>query len=114
MKKLILFALTAMFLMSCGGEGLLPTDNITWGTALGYCMTTASYWIFLVLGVVAFVAALYLSIKKYRNADWDGMKATLVTAGGFVIFCCCFFIRPSEIAANTTVEQFARGVVIGY
>ena len=114
MKKLILFLFAAMFLMSCGGAGELPTDNISWGTAFNHCMTTTGYVVFLVLGAVVLAGASFYSIKNYKSAKWDGMKTTLVIALALALFMCCLFIRPSEIAANTTVEQAARGAWIGY
>ena len=114
MKNLILFLFAAMFLMSCGGAGKEPTDLITWGAAFNHCIKTTGYVVFLILSAVLLVGASVYSIKNYKSGKWEGMKTTLVIALALAVFMCCLFIRPSEIAANTTVEQAARGAWIGY
>lgn len=111
LKDIIIFALCSLFLMSCGGAGQLPDDNITWGTAFAHVSHSFGYWIFII--IFALVLGYYIySVQKARNG-WTG-KEFLIAFGIFAALMIAIFIRPSEVAANTTVEQAARGVWIGY
>jgi cell division protein FtsW (lipid II flippase) len=89
-------------------------ENISFGQALGYCFGTLSYIFWLLIGAGVLAAAIYVTLKKYRK---EGTWYTGYTVALFVAVAIFFFtlpMRPAEIAANTTKEQFKRGVVIGY
>lgn len=113
MKKLIFFAVSAMFLMSCGGAGQNPDDYITFGQAFNHVSESSSYWIFSIVTTIVMVGYWVYAIKANKSGA-DGRGLALIA---FVITAACLFawlFRPAEVAANTTVEQAARGVFIGY
>ncbi len=109
MKKTIVFALCAILLMSCGGAGQLPTDNVTFGQAWNHVSQSFSYWLWLVVAVVASAIAIY---KKSKSENTDGIHVYYGLAALFILLT--LLVRPCEVAANTTVEQAARGAWIGY
>lgn len=111
MKSIILFAICSIFLMSCGGAGNLPSDNITWGTAFNHVSKSGSYWFF--IAFITVILGLYIYGTQKKGDGWDG-KAFLFAFLILAALMIAIFIRPSEVAANTTVEQAARGVWIGY
>lgn len=109
MKKLILFAFTAMFLMSCGGAGQQPDDYITFGQAFNHVSKSFWYWFFIVVAIlppVVYIAAYYMG--KIDEVDLRLLFALLA------VLLFAIFFRPCEVAANTTVAQAARGNYIGY
>lgn len=114
MKKLFLFAMFSIFLMSCGGAGQQPTDNITWGQAFNHVSHSLSYWLFIIIAAGVAVYGGWKIYKAYDAKDIDGglfvMYAFLILALNLTVW----LVRPSEVAANTTVEQMLRGVYIGY
>lgn len=113
MKKVILFALVSIFLMSCGGSGQNPDDYITFGQAFNHVSKSTSYWLFALILTAATVGYwIYAGIANKKGADGKGLAVI-----GFAITAAClfaWFFRPCEVAANTTVEQMLRGVYIGY
>lgn len=111
MKKLILFSLMAVLLMSCGGAGQKPDDYITWGAAFNHVSHSFSYWLWIIVTIV--VTAVYVYFTSKSKNGWD-LGKTLVLFALLVLFMLAFFMRPSEVATGTTVEQAARGVYIGY
>lgn len=100
--------------MSCGGAGKEPNDLITFGTALRHCFTTTSYVIWLVFATIIIAADVYFSLKSYKNGNIDGKGFAWRILIGLAFFLACFLARPAEIAQNTTVDQAARGIWIGY
>ena len=111
--KVLLFALTAMFLMSCGGAGQNPDDYITFGQAFSHVSESASYWIFAIATSILTVGYWIYAVAANKSGA-DGRGLALI---GFVVTAACLFawlFRPAEVAANTTVEQMLRGVYIGY
>lgn len=103
----------AFFLMSCGGSGQHPEDFITWGQAFQHVSHSFGYWLFVVTTtlLLAFVIA---AVIKANKQGQDGANLSVFVFIALVLCLCAWFIRPSEIAANTTVEQAARGIFIGY
>jgi hypothetical protein len=114
MKKLLMFSLVVMFLVSCGGKGQAPTDYITLGQAFGVVSHTFSYWLWLVVCAILFVAVAYTLIQSYREDQEWSVGYSVVSFIITMLLLCAIFIRPCEIAANTTVEQLHRGGIIGY
>lgn len=114
MKKLLLFILSAITLMSCGGSGQLPTDYITFGQAFSHVSQSAEYWAWVVgVGLISAVAG-YKLVKGYNDGEVEGKTIGLY---GSIMLAANLFVwlmRPCEVAANTTVEQMLRGVYIGY
>lgn len=114
MRKIIMFALASMFLISCGGDGKEPTDLISMGTAFNHCFSTTSYVLWLIASIIVLGVVVFFSLKAYRNGDVDGKGFTWRVLLGLAFFLACLLVRPAEIANNTTVEQAARGAWIGY
>lgn len=114
MKQLIFLFMTCLFLASCGGAGQLPTDYITFGQAFSHCASTGSYWLWVGIALLVSGVTLFFLFRAYgKSQDWSG-GYTLVLFACVVILFLAFLMRPAEVAANTTVEQAARGVYIGY
>lgn len=115
MKKLILFLLGAMFLMSCGGAGQQPTDYITMGQAWHHVAQSWGYWIpLIIVTIIGGYFMAYKPIMKYKLGDIDSGQATFLVVLFLAAFLFTLLVRPCEVAANTTVEQAARGGWIGY
>ena len=114
MKKLILFSLLAIFLMSCGGAGTLPTDNITVGQAFNHVSQYFSYWVWIIPASILLTVGVFLIIKRYRDCEINGWQVAMYFFITLTINLCVWLIRPCDVAANTTVEQAARGVFIGF
>jgi hypothetical protein len=114
MKKLLLFSLCAVLLMSCGGAGHDPSDNITWGQAFNHVSHSFTYWLFVIITGLFLLLVTLGSVIQYKKGEIDGSAFAKRVFVALVIFAFAFFMRPCEVAANTTVEQAARGVWIGY
>lgn len=115
MRKIILFAMASLFLMSCGGPGKNPDDLITWGQAWNHVSHSWGYWIpLLVVTLIGGYFLVYRTIVKYKAGDIDGGAATWRFLAFVVAFAICLLIRPCEVAANTTVDQALRNKWIGY
>jgi hypothetical protein len=114
MKSLLLFVMCSVFLMSCGGAGHLPTDNVSLGQAFGHVAQSFGYWVWVILTVIGTVVTLVISLKQYGNRDIDGKAFSLRMAVCIALLLLAVLMRPCEVAANTTVEQAARGAWIGY
>lgn len=111
MKKMLLFSMFAIVFMSCGGSGQHPDDYITWGQAFNHVAHSFSYWFFIAVTVLAVAA--YIIIVSKSDDGWNQGRV-LVLFVLLALFLMALLMRPSEVAANTTVEQAARGVYIGY
>lgn len=109
MKKLLLFSICAILLMSCGGAGVDPSDNITFGQAFSKVSRSFSYWLWIVIACLPLVV--YLGITLWGKVEEFKLPILFVLVAVLLI---AIFMRPCEVAANTTVEQAARGVYIGY
>ena len=104
----------AIFLMSCGGAGKEPTDYITVGQAFNHVSLSFSYWIWIIPAMLGLIIGGYKLIKGYSDGEIEGKTVGFY---GFVLVAlnlCAWLIRPCDVAANTTVEQAARGVFIGF
>jgi hypothetical protein len=109
MKNLIVFALCSMFLISCGGAGQKPDDYITFGQAWNHVSESGAYWVWVgISGALLLGYILGVAFGKIEELKLPLLGLLI----GFLAFC--LFMRPCEVAANTTVEQAARGVFIGY
>ncbi len=109
--KQLLFLLSIVLLASCGGAGVQPTDNITWGTAFNHVSQSFYYWLWVVLAVAAAVA--YVWAITTSKDGWNQTRVLILFVALALVMASIMYL-PSEIAANTTVEQAARGVFIGY
>lgn len=113
----LVFAVLSVALMSCGSTTGNPlVDKISFGQAWGHVVTFGSYWQWLGLSFIPVVAyALYL-IGAWPFKTINPNKDAEIS--GFIVFVCvalvaaALLIPPAECAANTTIEQAARGVFI--
>lgn len=111
MNKVTLFILTMLTLTSCDSHDK-PTDNISFGQAWGYAATFGSYWLWLVLALLGCGAAGWFLQRNYsKSQNWSGGQTAIVVVL-LALFLAALLATPASIAANTTVEQAARGVYI--
>lgn len=89
-------------------------DNITFGQALSHCFHSASYVVWLVIAAVLLAGVIVVGLKKYNNGDIEGKDFAKFLCLAVAIFAFALLMRPCEIWNNTTKEQAARGVYIGY
>ncbi len=108
--KFFLASLASLLLMAGCSSGVLPSDPVGLPVAFAHCAESTSYWIW---GIIVSLFSL--------GGIWWNFKAGKAGGGNNIVFFVCaaailfvWFYRPSEIAWNTTVEQAARGVWIGY
>lgn len=87
---------------------------ISLGEAFKHCASTGSYWLWLTISLLIFCVGVLGLKKSYdQEGSWSSGKS-------FVLFLLvgilltAILLRPTEISANTTKEQAARGVFIGY
>lgn len=85
--------------------------TISFGKALAHCASTGSYWAWVIGALVLLVAAI-IFVKVNKKPE-DATKWYIVIIAA-IILGLTIFIRPFEVKANTTEEQAARGVYIGY
>jgi hypothetical protein len=89
-------------------------ENISFSQAWAYCFGTTSYVVWLIVCTIVSAGIIYALVRKYKKEqDWThGNNLWLFLA--IVIFATALLLRPGEIAANTTQEQFDHGIIIGY
>lgn len=109
--KYLLFILCSFVLFSCDSHSA-PSDNISFGQAWKYAWTLPGYYLPLI-AVVLLSAVLGFFLKKdyEKQGGWTGVHIAILAA--IVIgFAAALLAAPASIAANTTIEQAARGVYI--
>lgn len=89
------------------------TTLISLSRAFAWCLSTSSYNTWLVISIVTFAAGLYFLIK-YTKKNGGGIGVGIAVAVLAIILLAGIFLRPVDIALNTTSEQADRGVYIGY
>lgn len=104
----LLFILLTIGLASCGKTTGDPTvDNITFSQAWGHVAGFASYWVWLLLSIIpAVIYIFYVIVNKDAELKLPILFVVLA------IFLFGLLYAPAECAANTTIEQAARGVFI--
>lgn len=108
--KFLLASFFVMFLTSCE-VGVLPTDDIGLPAAFAHCAGSVSYWVW---GVLCTLVVAFIGYKMYLSYTREGKFTPLLA---FILLAGLLFVwmyRPSELAWNTTVEQAAKGIWIGY
>lgn len=97
-------------LTSCGNGGT-PYENVGLAAAFGHVASTGSYWAGIAFAIVLCAGIVYAMYQSYqKGGDINIVLVALVVA----ILMFAVMMRPCELAVNTTVEQAARGVWIGY
>ena len=109
-KAFLFLMVGALFITGCQ-VGVLPTDEVGLPAAFAHCAHSVSYWVW---GIIATLAAGFAGWRMKKAYD-DGAEISPVLLFGIaVVLLLAWCYRPSELAWNTTVEQAARGVWIGY
>lgn len=90
------------------------TQSISIGMAFAHCASTSSYWWGIVI-VIAFLIAGWIVIEKFIAKSQDPSNAEKV----WMVVCLfaigvAVFMRPCEVAVNTSIEMAARGHYLGY
>lgn len=90
-------------------------EYISFGEAWRYVSSFPSYWIWIGAFIVVLIAGL-IAIEKLAikmNRELNTVKLVWVIVFAFLIMGA-IFKNPTNIAQNTTKEQAARGVYIGW
>lgn len=91
----------------------MTNENISFGEGLKYCFTKTSYKVILAIATILSIGINTYVIIEYNKGNLDGRIPFFSVGIGVAAIVSAFFIRPSEVAANTTKEQAARGIYIG-
>lgn len=114
MKKLLFIILPFVLLTACGGPGILPTDNITLGQAFAHCTSTTSYWLWIGIVLAASGLICLLWYRAEKNAEVNVYVKLILTFIMVAAIISSIFMRPCDVAANTSVEMMQRGHYLGY
>lgn len=85
--------------------------NIPFSQAFAHCASTGSFWAWIVVAVILAAVAVYGYIINAREGN---PYSPLYLGAALLVIGLALFYRPGEISVNTTPEQAARGVFIGY
>ena len=88
-------------------------ENISILEAFKHCASTGSYWLWLAIGVIIFISGCIGLKKSYDRNGWDAGKNYILFALTAILLSA-ILSRPADIANNTTKEQAAKGIYIGY
>ena len=88
-------------------------ENISILEAFKHCASTGSYWLWLAIGVIIFIGGSIGLKKAYDKEGWSTIKSFVLCILVGVLLSA-ILARPADIAANTTKEQAAKGIFIGY
>ena len=87
-------------------------ETISIFKAFGEVMSHGSYWLWLFMALAVCAATYFFVLKEdIEKGGWT-MYTILISFACIVLFFAALLIAPCEMAANTTVEQAARGVYI--
>lgn len=91
------------------------SKTISWTLAWHHCASTTSYWLWigivLVVGVVGFLLINRAADKQNVSLD----KYKLIFAVVCVMaLACAIFLRPSQVAANTSTRMASENHWLGY
>jgi formate-dependent nitrite reductase membrane component NrfD len=90
------------------------TKSITLGQAFAHCASTGSYWLWIGIAL-AFIIGTSIGMFVYSKKTEINpiVKIALVFAMVAALFCS-IFIRPCDVAQNTSQAAAARGHYLGY
>lgn len=90
--------------------------NISFGQALAHCAGTSSYWwgIIIVLIIAGILIGGVIFYEKKKGVEVSQLGKIIGAFAIVVAIAIAVLGRPVNVAANTTQEQAARGVYIGY
>lgn len=85
-------------------------EAIGLGGGFAHCASTGSYWLW--IGIALFISVVIIVLNgKYDFGDVGKIIGLILIVG---ILAIAIFLRPADVGANTTKEQAAKGVFIGY
>lgn len=106
--NVLIFAVLSVALMSCGTTTGDPTvDNIGFSEAWKHVAGFTSYWVWLILAAIPLIV--YIG---YLIVNGNAVPNHWIIFALLALFLFAMLMPPGECAANTTVEQAARGVYI--
>lgn len=100
-----------MALFSSCDKGIAPNDEVGVAAAFGHVTTTGSYWVGIGIALVICAAIAFAMFKAYQKGGDINITFIAVIVA---IMMFAILMRPCELGVNTSVEQAARGVWIGY
>ena len=90
------------------------TKNISLHAAFAHCASTGSYWLWIVIAVVASIIALFLLTKANNKTEVNPLVKIIVYFAVAAAILCSIFVRPTSVQANTSEAMAARGHYLGY
>jgi len=89
--------------------------TISWGQAWAHCASTGSYWAWIAIFFAVGLIGLLVINAAAKIANKDPYVAKLVWCILFVfLLALAVFMRPSQVAANTSQAEAAKGLWLGY
>lgn len=85
--------------------------TISLSHAFSHCASTGSYWLWIGICFLL-VAGSFIFISVNKKLEQKAKYAFVIIP--VILLFISIFLRPVEVAANTTEDQAARGVYIGY
>lgn len=89
-------------------------EYISLSEAFAHVAQSASYWVWLIIALAILGAVCLVCVRKYKDGELDGSQVAKYVLLALIAFTFALLFRPVEVANNTTKEQAARGVYIGY
>ncbi len=86
-------------------------ENISLGEAFAHCMSTFSWWAFVIGAMIVFLLCVFWSVKTVRA---ESAPRWYIPVIALFILIATIFWRPVEVKQNTTKEQASRGIFLGY
>lgn len=88
--------------------------TISLGQAFAHCAGTGSYWLWIVIVVIASAITAFLLTRANDKTEVNPMVKMVIYFAIAAAILCSIFVRPCSVAANTSVEAAARGNYLGY
>lgn len=88
--------------------------TISLGQAFAHCASTTSYWVWIAI-VLAFIAiGSFIMWKVSKTTEINGFVKIIVVFAFLAALFLSVFMRPCDVAANTSIEMAAKGHYLGY
>jgi len=88
--------------------------TISLGQAFAHCASTGSYWLWIVIALVASILTAVILTRANNKSEVNPMVKMAIYFAIAAAILCSIFVRPCSVAANTSVEAAARGNYLGY
>lgn len=87
---------------------------ISLGHAFRHCGSTGSYWLWIVLALLAAIAAYMVVVRIQKKTEVNPLVKIILAFVCVAFILGSIFMRPCTIAQNTSEAAAARGHYIGY